>query len=208
VIVLMGNISIYHWMDPLPSLPPVAPLPALPLVPQLPPLPSVAVSQSSPPAPTLSYTDLHRELMNEIRWRRDSEFKLLAVQTALATALIAIVLKAQDQTGWTQIVTSLTSIFLISAFSLICGLKVSREHEHGSYLGSILVRLWDSAGFFQESPNVFKSKDRLLGKRSEHFGQGGGYLITLSFVAVSWILVMLLSGWTFVLGVCHHCSKA
>ena len=74
----------------------------------------------------LTKSDLYRELMMEMRWRRETEFKLLTVHIAVSTACFVLLVQTQGKELWLVILASCLSIAFITASWLAILAKVKK----------------------------------------------------------------------------------
>lgn len=117
------------------------------------------------------------ETQSEMRWRRDVEYKIIALLLPFSPLSVAA-LFALATTGNHEL--TITAAIAFVAFSIILLLytreKIVAEHKIYAQLGSITVALWERFGFFETSG---QNPSALLGPAARNYGQGKGYRLTL-----------------------------
>lgn len=117
------------------------------------------------------------QIQNEMRWRRDVEYKVIALLLPFSPLSVAA-LFALASTGNRELTVIAALAFVV--FSLILLFytreKIVAEHRIYAQLGGITVKLWETFGFFG-APG--QGQTSLLGPEARNYGQGKGYRLTL-----------------------------
>lgn len=137
---------------------------------------------------SLSSADLYRELMAEMRWRRDTEFKLLTVHIAVSSAAVALVTQAQGKGAGLEILAPVTAVALVTTSWLAIRSKVISENKIYQYLGARVVRIWEEAKLFTAAA---EGVPPFLEERSRRFGTGAGSKLTLRSLFLAWLATVL-----------------
>lgn len=117
------------------------------------------------------------QIQNEMRWRRDVEYKVIALLLPFSPLSVAA-LFALASTGNRGLTVIAAIAFVV--FSLILLFytreKIVAEHKIYAQLGSITVKLWETFGFL-DAPG--QGLPPLLSAEARNYGQGKGYRLTL-----------------------------
>ncbi len=138
------------------------------------------------------------DAQNEMRWRREVEYKLLTNYIAISAFLLpAEALLYKEMASMPHRMLAATCI-TIAVFVLTIGvsLKIRAENTIYKALGRNVVAIWEYFEMF--SKGTYLSSQPMLPKNSRQYGQGSGYKRTLY---VLWSLTVTVSVLSFVLAV-------
>jgi len=137
-----------------------------------------------------SIADFYHELMAEMRWRRETEFKLLAVHIAVCSASVALMLQGIGKGLVIEIFSPIAALALTLVSWYAVAAKIRRENRIYNYLGNRVVRIWEEHDLFKpwgaSGQPLLEDKDRL-------FGTGGGSQLTLRSVRNAGLVISVLS---------------
>jgi hypothetical protein len=141
--------------------------------------------------PDESFLKLHyTDTQNEMRWRREVEYKLLSnfilVLSILITAQGLVYPKIESWTIRRNV--SILFIFFSLTLTILLSLKIKAENKIIKQLGDNIVKLWEDFGLFIE-----EAGGPFLPVSSKKYGKGPGYKITLSFFWFLWISFSIIS---------------
>lgn len=140
--------------------------------------------------PKFSIADFYHELMAEMRWRRETEFKLLAVHIAVCSASVALMLQGIGKGMVVEIFSPIVALALtIVSWSAVTA-KIKRENRIYNYLGSRVVRIWEEHDLFKPWG---ASGLPLLEDKDRQFGSGGGSQLTLRSVKNAGLVICVLA---------------
>lgn len=134
------------------------------------------------------------DCMNEMRWRRDVEYKLISLLVPLFPALVggffALSLLLPPTT---VIVSSLALITFVWFLFWYVRRKVKAENVIYKILGSIVATLWEHFNLFKE--DAYLPNKPILPGASKNFGRGEGYKLTLDLLfGISLVTTLMLLG--------------
>ncbi len=141
--------------------------------------------------------DLFRELMAEMRWRREVEYKILTNFIAVCGfSLAAIGLlcsNAQLAPARYSLGVLMTTFFIVFLASAI--LKICNEHATYKILGQQVVKLYDHWGIVGSDE---KDTEKFFGHQTRRYGHGGGYVRTILFLIATCTIVIAIL-WSLIL---------
>jgi len=134
-----------------------------------------------------------QELMNDMRWRRDTEYKLLTVHVAIITASVILLFHTEEKSFLIEILAKVIALVLATLSCKLITAKIEKENETYQYLGKIVVRIWEDNKYFDPADQ----KPPLLGEESRNYGKGGGFeyakkLINYSTIGLFFVILILI----------------
>jgi hypothetical protein len=155
---------------------------------------------------------IYNELMAEMRWRRETEFKLLTVQIAVIGGTGALVIQVVN--SHPSHATLLGVVAFACALVLITGgaalAKVNKDNRIYRQLGKRVVMLWLRWGLFdaklpyREKLGSAPVETSFLEESSLAFGHGRGSHLTIACIVISTAIALLFYGFEFLATVCGH----
>lgn len=137
----------------------------------------------------LKVHDIYRELMSELRWRRETEYKLLTVHIAVCSASFALMLQGYGKGQFIEFLSPIVALLLTGVSWSTVTDKIRRENEIYRYLGSRVVRIWEECDLFK--PWGTTNMPLLDAERSGKLGTGDGYKLTLKSVQSASIVILI-----------------
>jgi hypothetical protein len=143
--------------------------------------------------------DLFRELMAEMRWRREVEYKILTNFIAVSGFSLASIgllcSNAQLAPARHSLGVLMTTFFIVFLASAI--LKICNEHATYQFLGQQVVKLYDHWEIIGKDD---KDTAKFFAPETRRYGHGGGYVRTILFlIATCCIVVAIL--WSLILSI-------
>ncbi len=155
---------------------------------------------------------IYHELMAEMRWRRETEFKLLTVQIAVIGGTGALVIQVVNShpspAALLGVVAFASSLVLITCVAALA--KVNKDNRIYRQLGKRVVMLWLRWGLFdtklpcREKLDAAPVETPFLEESSLAFGHGPGSHLTFACIVISTAIALLFYGYEFLSMVCGH----
>jgi hypothetical protein len=155
---------------------------------------------------------IYSELMAEMRWRRETEFKLLTVQIAVIGGTGALVIQVVNShpghATLLGVVAFACSLVLITGVAALA--KVNKDNRIYRQLGKRVVMLWLRWGLFdtklpyREKLDAAPVETPFLEESSLAFGHGHGKGLTVVCIVISTTIALLFYSFEFLSTVCSH----
>lgn len=134
---------------------------------------------------------LFTDTQNEMRWRREVEYKLLGnfilVLSFLISAEGLVYQKIENQEN-RLIIGAILSLFSLALFYVL-RLKIKSENDIYKKLGSNVVKIWQQFKMFEK----IGTSGPFLDDASLKYGEGGGYKKTIKVLGVLTLIFCLAS---------------
>ncbi len=132
-----------------------------------------------------------RELMSELRWRRETEYKLLTVHIAVCSASFALMLQGYGKGRFIEFLSPIVALLLTGVSWSTVTDKIRRENDIYKYLGRRVVLIWEEYELFK--PWGTANTPLLDAERSRKLGMGDGYKLTIKSVESASIVILIFS---------------
>lgn len=131
------------------------------------------------------------DTQNEMRWRREVEYKLLnnfiLVVSFLISAQTLIYPKIVDISNRIWMAILLSSFLLILTIAL--NVKINSENAIYKRLGAGIVKVWEHFKLFEK----LNDSSSFLNEESKNYGKGEGYRNTIGIFWILWVSFLTLS---------------
>lgn len=143
--------------------------------------------------------DLYRELMLEVRWRRDQESRFLTLYVSslsiIAGGLFVILAKEPSPVNRENLLQfAILATLLLTGFTWI---KIWSDHQKQKAAAEEVVWLWEHWHFIAPKKEVSEFP---LPESARNFGTGFGWLISLGFATALGLSLIY-----FAYRLIHHC---
>lgn len=136
---------------------------------------------------------LYEQLQNEMRWRRDAEFRMYREAIAISTgALTAAVALRKFATGIDSRAYGLLALIIV-VVNLVTIKRVLYENQIYRRLGEMSVRLFERLKLLNYDEAGEYRYDSVLPEHAAGYGAGAGYRMTISvMVAISAVTLFVI----------------
>ena len=158
--------------------------------------PRAAAAAKKPKVECLA--EYYRDLTAEVRWRRDTEFKILAIHLALVAASFTFVLQAQEKGKAIEILMPIAAAALVIYSCVNTVGKIRAENAHYKRLAAKMKLIWKEWNLNTVPLSV--TGQILVTDDDLKFGDGQGYryaeemVIASMFAYVCFALAMTAKG--------------
>ena len=146
--------------------------------------------------------DYFKDSQEDMRWRRNVEFRLLqfllVFYTIIGAAMATLYESSIDQTAYLLLSIGATIFILLT--SLFITEKICAEHKIYADIGQAIKKIWSYFGLFEQG--AYLENDTILPKTlldpKKGYGLGSGYIRTLLIV---WTITAAMIAMILALGI-------
>lgn len=141
------------------------------------------------------------DCQNEMRWRRETEYKLLNILVVLFPIIGIIVVAMMEWLSDTRMffILTLSIAALLTILTILVTLKIKAENKIYKVIGQGVVKIWGYFRLFDEGAYI--DGDKILDKESKSYGKGQGYLRTLYIL---WAVTLMIDVMLILIGIIRH----